>query len=56
MSYQAPLRCEQCGFAIQKKPKAKTPKYCQGCREKKQEAWKAKLKVDRQRRVRGDKK
>jgi predicted Zn-ribbon and HTH transcriptional regulator len=53
MSYEAPLRCDSCGIAIRKKPKAKTPKYCPPCREKKQEDWKAQLKIDRQRRVRG---
>ena len=53
MSYEAPLRCKHCGLAIKKKPKAKTPKYCTGCRRDQQEAWKANLKKDRQRRVRG---
>jgi len=53
MNYQAALRCELCGVPIVKKSRAKTPKYCASCREKKQEAWKMQLKVDRQRRVRG---
>lgn len=53
MIYQAPIRCEQCGIPIQKKPKAKMPKYCTPCRESQQNTWKAQLKLDRQRRVRG---
>jgi hypothetical protein len=53
VTYEAPLRCTQCGMSIKKKPRAKIPKYCTECREKQQEAWKEQLKLDRQRKVRG---
>ena len=53
MSYEPPLRCDRCGAIIQKKAKAKTPKYCPPCRQQQQEAWKENLKNDRTRRVRG---
>jgi DNA-directed RNA polymerase subunit RPC12/RpoP len=53
MSYDAPLRCQECGVPIVKKPKAKTPKYCSPCRMKQQDAYRDQLKINRQRKVRG---
>ena len=53
MSYEPPLRCQECGTHIEKKPKAKTPKYCPPCRHRVQEAYKESIKNDRTRRVRG---
>lgn len=44
MRYEAPLRCESCGTVIEKKPKAKTPKYCVECRERQQNEWREKNK------------
>jgi len=52
MSYEAPLRCQRCGIPIKKKPRAKIPKNCVECRKIQQDAWKDKLKKDRQRRGR----
>jgi hypothetical protein len=53
MSYEAPIRCQQCGTIIQKKPRAKMPKNCAPCREKDQDSYRAQLKADRKRKVRG---
>lgn len=53
MSNGIKVRCEDCGSWVEKKPQAKTPKYCSSCRESRQDAWKENLKKDRQRRVRG---
>lgn len=46
------LRCSRCGAPIEKKPKAKTPKYCVPCRESLQQAYKENLKEYRRDRVR----
>lgn len=47
------FRCKRCTAPIQKKPKAKKPKYCASCRGAIQDQWRDKISAARRARTEG---
>jgi len=45
--HEVQLRCSKCFTPIEKKPKAKTPKYCPPCRHQIQQSYKDNVRQSR---------